>query len=129
MTLQHSMAIIPTGNNLANSLRHLREVCTRPDFQAMARQHARGKLTVQEKIACLFDPGTFGEDLAPRPDLDPPLGERRFVTGNGMMHGRAVAAALSDSAIAACSVTISSGVQLIKQMHLAETQWCPLLIA
>ena len=94
----------------------------------MARQHARGKLTVQEKIACLFDPGTFGEDLAPRPDLDPRHGERRLLTGHGMMHGRTVAAAIFDSAIAAGSVTISTGVKLIKQMQLAEAQRCPLLI-
>ena len=94
----------------------------------MARQHARGKLTVQEKIACLFDPGTFGEDLAPRADLDPRHGERRLLTGHGMMHGRAVAAAIFDAAIAAGSVTISTGVKLIKQMQLAEAQRCPLLI-
>src|SRR5438309_3035084 len=101
MTIQHRMALIPTGNNLAHSLRHVREVCTRSDFQTMARQHARGKLTVQEKIACLFDPGTFVEDLAPRVDLEPRHGERRLLTGHGMMHGRPVAVAIFDSAIAA----------------------------
>jgi propionyl-CoA carboxylase beta chain len=94
----------------------------------MARQHARGKLTVQEKIACLFDPGTFEEDLAPHLDLDPRHGERRLLTGHGMMQGRVVAAALFDSAIAAGSVTISTGVKLIKQMQWAEIQRCPLLI-
>jgi acetyl-CoA carboxylase carboxyltransferase component len=128
MAIQHRMAPVPAGSNLAHSLRHLREVCTRPDFQAMARQHARGKLTVQEKIACLFDPGTFDEDLAPRPDLDPRHGERRLLTGHGLMHGRTVAAAIFDSAIAAGSVTISTGVKLIKQMQLAEAQRCPLLV-
>jgi acetyl-CoA carboxylase carboxyltransferase component len=128
MAIQHRMALVPTGNDLAYSLRHLREAYTRPDFQAMARQHARGKLTVQEKILCLFDPGTFGEDLAPRSDLDPRHGERRLLTGHGMMHGRAVAAAIFDSAIAAGSVTISTGIKLIKQMQLAEAQRCPLLI-
>src|SRR5262247_1980013 len=122
------MALVPTDNNLVHRLRHLREVFTRPDLQAMARQHARGKLTVQEKIACLFDPGTFGEDLAPRPNLDPRHGERRLLTGHGMMHGRTVAAAIFDSAIAAGSVTISTGVKLIKQMQLAKAQRCPLLI-
>ena len=122
------MSLVPTGNDLVHRLRHLREVFTRPDFQAMARQHARGKLTVQEKIAYLFDPGTFVEDLAPRPDLDPRHGERRLLTGHGMMHGRPVAVAIFDSAIAAGSVTISTGVKLIKQMQLAEAQRCPLLI-
>src|SRR5437773_2142025 len=128
MAIQQDMSLIPTDNGLAHSLRRLREVCTRPDLQALARQHARGKLTVQEKIACLFDPGTFREDLAPRPDLEPRHGERRLLTGHGMMHGRAVAAAIFDSAIAAGSVTISTGVKLIKQMQLAEAQRCPVLI-
>jgi len=45
-----------------------------------------------------------------------------------MMHGRPVAVAIFDSAIAAGSVTISTGVKLIKQMQLAEAQRCPLLI-
>src|SRR5215470_196370 len=128
MAIQYRMVLISTGNDLAHRLKQLHEVWTRPDFQAMARQHARGKLTVQEKIACLFDPGTFGEDLAPDPDLDPRHGERRLLTGHGMMHGRAVAAAIFDSAIAAGSVTISTGIKLIKQMQLAEAQRCPLLI-
>ena len=126
--VQHSVSTAPTPDGLAHSLGHLREVFTRPDLQALARQHARGKLTVQEKIACLFDPGTFVEDMAPSPDLDPRHGERRLLTGHGQMHGRAVAVAMFDSAIAAGSVTISTGVKLIKQMQLAEAQRCPLLI-
>lgn len=128
MAIQLSASTAPPPDDLAHSLRHLREVCTRPDLQAMARQHARGKLTVQEKIACLFDPGTFVEDMAPSPDLDPRHGERRLLTGHGHMHGRAVAVAIFDSAIAAGAVTISTGVKLIKQMQLAETQRCPLLL-
>src|SRR5918911_2083957 len=126
--VQHSVSPVISMDGLASSLQRWREVMTRPDFQAMARQHARGKLTVQEKIACLFDPRTFGEDLAPHPDLDPRHGERRLLTGHGMMHGRPVAVAIFDSAIAAGSVTISTGVKLIKQMQLAEAQRCPLLI-
>src|SRR5712691_5603002 len=128
MTIQHRMALVSTGNDLAHSLRHLREICTRPDLQAMARQHARGKLTVQEKIAYLFDAGTFVEDMVPSPDLDLRHGERRLLTGHGQMHGRPVAVAIFDSAIAAGSVTISTGVKLIKQMQLAEAQRCPVLI-
>ena len=44
------------------------------------------------------------------------------------MHGRCVAAAIFLIRIAAGSVTISTGVKLIKQMQLAEAQHCPLLI-
>lgn len=114
--------------DLVQSLRHLQEVYTRPDYEAMARQHARGKLTVSEKLACLCDPGTFHEDLAPAPELEPRHGERRLLTGHGLMHGRRVAVALFDSAIAAGSVTISTGVKLITHMKNAEAQRCPLVI-
>ncbi|MGQ4808052.1 Methylmalonyl-CoA carboxyltransferase 12S subunit [Candidatus Entotheonellaceae bacterium PAL068K] len=122
------MAVVETVEGLKDTLQRLRDVMARADFQAAARQHARGKLTVQEKIAHLFDPGTFAEDLAPSPDLDPRHGERRLLTGHGQMHGRPVAAALFDSSIAAGAVTISTGKKLIKQMQQAEAYHCPLLI-
>ncbi|MGE3540134.1 MAG: carboxyl transferase domain-containing protein [Candidatus Tectimicrobiota bacterium] len=109
-------------------LRHLYEVMRCPAFQAAAQQHARGKLTVQEKIAQLFDPETFVEDLAPALDLDARHGERRLLTGHGQMQGRQVAVAIFNSAIAAGSVTISTGQKLIAQIQLAEQQRCPLLI-
>jgi propionyl-CoA carboxylase beta chain len=127
MVRQHG-STVQTVDGLASSLRHLREVLTRPDFQAAARQHARGKLTVQEKIRFLFDTNTFEEDLAPSPDLDPRHGERRLLTGHGQMHGRPVAVAIFDSSIAAGSVTLSTGKKLITQMQLAEAHQCPLLI-
>jgi acetyl-CoA carboxylase carboxyltransferase component len=117
-----------TGDLLVSRLRQLHDVLTRPDYQAAARQHARGKLTVQEKVGLLFDQGTFAEDFTPRPDLDPRHGERRLLTGHGQMHGRPVAVAIFDSSIAAGSVTISTGEKLIKQMQLAEEHGCPWLI-
>ena len=117
-----------TNGNLAASLIFLQEAWTRPDFQAAARQHARGKLTVKEKIACLFDPGTFEEDNPPRADLDRQHGERRLLTGWGDMNGRPVAAAMFNSAIAAGAVTISTGQKLIRHMQLAVRRRCPLLI-
>ena len=122
------MAGVETADALMSSLQRWRDVMSQADFQAAARQHARGKLTVQEKIALLFDPDTFAEDLVPSPDLDPRHGERRLLTGHGHMHGRPVAAAIFDSSIAAGSVTISTGKKFIKQMQQAEARRCPLLI-
>jgi acetyl-CoA carboxylase carboxyltransferase component len=119
---------VQTVDNLASRLWQLREAFIRPDFQAAARQHARGKLTVQEKIGLLFDPETFEEDLPPSPELDVRHGERRLLTGHGQMQGRVVAAAIFDSSIAAGSVTISTGEKLIKHMKQAEEHHCPLLI-
>jgi propionyl-CoA carboxylase beta chain len=123
-----STPAVQTHESLATHLRHFRDVFTRPEYQAAARQHARGKLTVQEKVGLLFDVATFAEDLAPSPDLDPRHGERRLLTGHGQMHGQPVAVAIFDSSIAAGSVTISTGEKLIKQMQLAEAHRCPLLI-
>lgn len=120
--------VTDTGRGLAQSLRRFRGVFTDQEFQAAARQHARGKLTVPEKLTLLFDPETFVEDFAPHPDLDARHGERRLVTGHGLIHGRPVAAALFNSAIAAGAVTLSTGEKLIKQMQWAEHQRCPLLI-
>ncbi|MCZ6873387.1 MAG: hypothetical protein O7G88_07625 [bacterium] len=116
------------ADSLNSCLQRLQETFERPAFRAAARQHARGKLTVKEKVELLFDADTFAEDLAPSPDLDPRHGERRLLTGHGQMHGRLVAVAIFDSSIAAGSVTISTGEKLIKQMQLAEEQRCPLLI-
>lgn len=118
----------PPSDGLAYRLRHFQEVFTRADFQAAGRQHAKGKLTVQEKIALLFDAGTFVENQVPSPGLDPRHGERRLVTGHGRINGRHVATALFDASIAAGAVTMSTGKKLIAQMQGAETQGCPLLI-
>ena len=125
---QQEISTTARTQSLVGALRHLREVFTLPAYQAVARQHARGKLTVAEKIALLFDPNTFIETLAPSPDLDPRHGERRLLTGHGQMHGRRVAVAIFNSAIAAGSVTISTGEKLIQHMQQAEAQRCPLLI-
>ena len=118
----------PKGLDLAQSLSLLKEVWTRPDYQAAARQHARGKLTVREKIAYLFDAGTFEEDNPPGAGLDARHGERRLLTGWGDMNSRPVAAAMFNSAIAAGAVTISTGDKLIRHMQLAERRRCPLVI-
>jgi acetyl-CoA carboxylase carboxyltransferase component len=126
--VQQQAAGIETEQHLAGSLRHVQEVFRREELLAAARQHARGKLTVQEKLAVLFDAGTFEEDLAPRPDLDARHGERRLLTGHGQIQGRPVAAAIFDSSIAAGSVTISTGTKLIRHMQQAEAHRCPLLI-
>lgn len=113
-------------NELVNSFRHVYEVLTDPQGLAAARQHARGKLTVREKLALLFD--SFEETMMPSPALDPRHGERRLLTGRGFVNGRPVLAAIFNSAIAAGSVTISTGEKLIAHMQQAETERCPLLI-
>jgi len=119
-----SLSAVPTADDFATCLQQWRQVWSRSDFRAAARQHARGKLTVREKLEVLFDPGTFEESMAPSPDLEPRHGERRLLTGRGQMHGRPVAAALFDSSIAAGSVTISTGRKLIAHMQQPSVVRC-----
>jgi acetyl-CoA carboxylase carboxyltransferase component len=115
----------PTVDDIAHRLHRLREVSTRPDFQAAARQHARGKLTMQEKLAVLFDPGSFVEDLTPHPDLAPRHNERPLVTGHGQNQGCEVTVAIFDASIAAGAVTIATVNKPITQMQRAEAQCSP----
>ena len=124
---QEDTPILPAAS-LIEALRHLYAVFTQPHYQAAARQHARGKLTVEEKVALLFDPKTFVEEPVPAPDLEARHGERRLLTGYGDVQERRVAVAIFNSAIAAGSVTISTGKKLIRHMQQAEAQRCPLLI-
>lgn len=114
--------------DLVDGLEELKRVFVRSDFLISARQHARGKLTIQEKVTLLFDSGTFEEDLAPSPELDTRHGERRILTGYGQINGRLVSAALFDSSIAAGALNPDMGEKLLKHMRRSEEQRCPLLI-
>jgi acetyl-CoA carboxylase carboxyltransferase component len=79
---------------LWDRLQDLQKAFTQSDFIAAARQHAKGKLTIQEKVTLLFDSGIFSEDLAPSRELDSRHGERRILTGYGRINNRLVSAAI-----------------------------------
>jgi propionyl-CoA carboxylase beta chain len=128
MLVKQSSSAAPIASNLASRLHQLHGILTRLDFHTAAQQHARGKLTVQEKLTLLLDAGTFVEDLAPSPDLEPRHGARRLITGHGHIQGRLVATALFDASIAAGAVTVTTGQKLVAHMQWAEAQRCPLLI-
>lgn len=113
---------------LWDSLQDLQKVFTQSDFLAAARQHAKGKLTIQEKVILLFDSGTFSEDLAPSHELDSRHGERRILTGYGRINNRLVSAAIFDSSIAAGALNPDMGEKLLKHMRRSEENRCPLLI-
>lgn len=82
---------------------------------AVARQHAQGKLTARERIAALLDDGTFreigvltgsatyGEDGRPK-EVTP----SNSVTGKGKMGGRLVAVAADDYTVRAGSSEASN---------------------
>jgi acetyl-CoA carboxylase carboxyltransferase component len=113
---------------LRDSLKELKKVFTQPDFLAAARQHAKGKLTIQEKVALLFDSGSFSEDLAPGHELDSRHGERRILIGYGRINNRLVSAAIFDSSIAAGALNIDMGEKLLQHMRRSAENRCPLLI-
>lgn len=71
--------------------------------EAVAKQHARGKLTARERIASLCDPGSFREygglvqaveDNAYNQDIDAPADG--LVTGTGLIDGMPVTIAAND---------------------------------
>lgn len=128
MYTQHTISTTPGVDGLVHRLRDLHVVLQRPDFRAMAHQRARGKLTLTEKLALVFDASTFVEHWPPGSALAPRDGERRVITGHGSIDDRPVAAAFFDGAIAAGAATVSTGQKLLRQMQWAEEQGCPLLI-
>ena len=113
---------------LWESLENLKRAFTRSDFLAAARQHARGKLTIHEKVSLLFDEGTFTEDLVPANELDSLHGERRILTGYGRINDRTVSGAIIDSSIAAGALNPDMGAKLIRHMRRSAKNRCPLII-
>lgn len=76
---------------------------------AIARQHALGKLTVRERLDLLLDPGTWVEYGLLADHMDPGLGDRFLaadgaVTGVGEIDGRPVAVAAYDFTVMAGSM-------------------------
>jgi acetyl-CoA carboxylase carboxyltransferase component len=76
--------------------------------EAIARLHARGKLTARERVDRLFDPGTFRElgelatgliEVPGRPDREAPADG--VVTGWGLVGGRRVMVIADDGTITA----------------------------
>src|ERR1035437_10077908 len=101
----------PTLADLAADLTARRErAVAMGGVEAIAKQHGRGKLTARERIALLFDAGTFVESgllapplpspapAPPPPPPPPPAGETPparppadgVVTGEGLIDGRRV---------------------------------------
>ena len=50
-----------TRSEITKKLQALKQKTERGEEKAIAKQHAEGKLTARERIALLFDPGSFQE--------------------------------------------------------------------
>ncbi|RKT54532.1 acyl-CoA carboxylase subunit beta [Saccharothrix australiensis] len=105
-----------------------------PSAKATEAQHARGKLTVRERIALLLDPGTFHEIERFRTHRSTSFGleDRRpptdgVVTGWGLVEGRQVFVYAHDFRIFGGSLGEAHAEKIHKVMDLAVDAGAPLI--
>ncbi|MEW5985333.1 MAG: acyl-CoA carboxylase subunit beta [Chloroflexota bacterium] len=97
-------------------------------------QHSKGRLTARERLALLFDPGTFSEmDTLALPRYEAYLGGKgsRYgdgvVTGFGLVNGRHVFAAAQDAAVMGGSLGEMHANKIVKAMRMALQYGCPFI--
>ena len=97
-------------------------------------QHKKGRLTAQERIDLLFDPGTFVEiDTLVTPRYDKYMDGRgsRYgdgvVTGFGEINGRKVFVASQNAAVMGGSLGEMHANKIVKAMQMAIKYGCPFL--
>ncbi len=95
-------------------------------------QHKRGRLTAQERIDLLFDPGTFNEiDTLVTPRYESYMGGKSsrlgdgVITGFGMVQGRQVFAAAQDATVMGGSLGEMHANKIVKAMRMAISYGCP----
>jgi len=105
-----------------------------PSAKATEAQHAKGKLTVHERLDLLFDPGTFREIETFRRHRATGFGleDRRphsdgVVTGWGLVNGRTVFVYAHDFRIFGGSLGEAHAEKIHKLMDLAESAGAPLV--
>ena len=98
------------------------------------RQHAKGRLTAQERLEVLFDPNTFSEiDTLVTPRYEQYMDGRssRFgdgvITGFGLINGRRVFAAAEDAAVMGGSLGEMHAAKIVKAMEMALKYGCPFI--
>jgi len=98
------------------------------------RQHAEGKLTARERIALLFDPGSFQEldQLVVHRSTDFGMEAQRVagdgvVTGYGTINGRLVYAFAQDFTVFGGSLSETHAAKIVKIMDLAMKNGAPVV--
>jgi acetyl-CoA carboxylase carboxyltransferase component len=130
-----SSSAIPTMRTRVAELAAARGVIhDGPSRKATDAQHAKGKLTVRERLDLLFDPGTFREVEQFRRHRATGFGleDRRphtdgVVTGWGQIYGRTVFAYAHDFRIFGGSLGEAHAEKIHKIMDLAESAGAPLV--
>jgi propionyl-CoA carboxylase beta chain len=102
--------------------------------QRIERQHNEGKLTARERIALLFDPGSFQEldQLVVHRSTDFGMERQRIpgdgvVTGYGTVQGRLVYAFAQDFTVFGGSLSETHAAKIVKIMDLAMKNGAPLI--
>src|SRR5881394_624054 len=102
--------------------------------QRIDRQHNEGKLTARERIALLFDPGSFQEldQLVVHRSIDFGMDKMRIpgdgvVTGYGTVQGRLVYAFAQDFTVFGGSLSETYAAKIVKIMDLAMKNGAPLV--
>ncbi|MDX6313959.1 MAG: hypothetical protein QOF84_4364 [Streptomyces sp.] len=126
---------VPDLRRATEELNRLKEEIGRgPDPEATRRQHAKGKLTVRERLDILFDPGSFTEIEPLRRHRATGFGleERKphgdgVTTGWGTVHGRTVFAYAHDFRVFAGALGEAHAAKVHKVMDLAAAAGAPLV--
>ncbi|WP_374099696.1 acyl-CoA carboxylase subunit beta [Frigoribacterium sp. PvP032] len=123
-----------TAGKLADLKTRYHEAVTASGEAAIAKQHAKGKMTARERIDGLLDPGSFVEldefvrhrTHAFGMESKRPYGDA-VVTGTGTVHGRQVAVYSQDFTIFGGSLGEVAGEKIIKVMELALKTGVPII--
>src|ERR1700733_4378844 len=123
-----------TAGKLADLERRRYEAVHAGSAAAVARQHAKGKLTARERIGLLVDEGSFTEfdELARHRAHDfgieasRPYGDG-VVTGTGLVDGRPVAVYSQDFTVFGGSLGEVYGEKIVKVMDHAMKTGCPVV--
>jgi propionyl-CoA carboxylase beta chain len=123
-----------TAGKVADLERRLEEAVNAGSARAVEKQHAKGKMTARERIAKLFDEGSFVEldELARHRSTAFGLQDRRpygdgVVTGYGTIDGRQVCVFSQDFTVFGGSLGEVYGEKIVKVMDLAIKTGCPII--
>src|SRR5216110_3069902 len=125
---------IVKNRNLEELERRKRESELGGGEKRIERQHAEGKKTARERIALLFDPGSFQEldQLVVHRNTDFGMEKQRIagdgvVTGYGTVQGRLVYAFAQDFTVFGGSLSETYAAKIVKIMDLAIKNGAPLI--
>jgi len=100
----------------------------------LKRQHARGKMTVRERIDCLLDEGSFSELGSSVNTTGRRIDGREFdapcdgaVVGTGTIEGRRVVVYASDFTVLGGSIGTQHGLKFVKMMEMAASWGIPMI--